>query len=568
MTTLRGVAASPGVGVGPAWVWTRAELDLDAEPVTDPDTAVTRLREGMDAVAADLEARAAAASGEATDVLEAQAAMALDPELAEAAAAAVHTGSGPARAVVEAGETYATALEASDNAYLAARAADVRDVCQRIARRLLGLEETQQAPDHPAVIVARDLAPADTAGLDPTQVRALVTEEGSRTSHTAILARELGVPAVVAVEGLLAAVADATVGVDGDEGVVYVGAEAVEQAGLAAHVEAQAARRAALREQAGSGPAATADGHRVEVAANVAGAAELRAALGEGAEGVGLLRTEFVYVDRRHPPSEDEQAALFEELAALCGRGRVVVRTFDFGADKPIPFLDMQSGPNPALGVRGIRLARQHPELLDTQLRAVVRAARAAPASAEPSGATDRRLAVMAPMVASVEEADWFIERAEAAGARAAGLEVGVMLEVPAAVLVAGDLAERCDFLSIGTNDLTQYLHAADRQEGRLAALQDPFAPAVLRAVAQVCAAAQPHRTWVGVCGESAGDPGWALLAVGLGVTELSMGTGALLEVRAALRTHALAECQHAAARALEATTTAEVRTIAETLLG
>ncbi|MEX0834657.1 MAG: phosphoenolpyruvate--protein phosphotransferase, partial [Nitriliruptor sp.] len=481
----------------------------------DPSAELEALRTAIAVVADDLQQRADAADGEVAEVLDAQAMMVADPELADAAASSVRDGALPAaRAIVEAGEVYASALAESTNEYLAERATDVRDVCDRVARQLLG----RAAPDlaelpSGSIVVAHDLAPVDTAGLDPTQVAGLVLEAGSRTSHAAILARAIGVPAVVAVTGVLDAVEDGQVlGIDGDEGTVHLGEAAVRDAGLRGRAEAAAAERDRLAVLAGDGPGATADGHRIELAANIGSVADLRTALAAGAQGVGLLRTEFEVLDQHEAPTEDEQYERLREAVDLLDGGKLVVRTFDLGADKPARFLPVEAEENPALGVRGIRLARAHPELLDAQLRAVRRAADHGP------------VAVMAPMVATLAEVRWFIARAEAAGLRDAGVELGVMIEVPAAVLTADAFAAELDFLSIGTNDLTQYLHAADRQNGALAALQDPFAPAVLRAVQQVCDAASAPARRVGVCGEAAGVPAWALEAVGLGVTELWMG--------------------------------------------
>jgi phosphoenolpyruvate-protein phosphotransferase (PTS system enzyme I) len=556
--TLRGVAASQGASVAPAWLHEERELKLPDGPVDDRDGEIARLRESVAAVASALEAKSEASSGELAEVLDAQAMMARDPELVSIAEDDIRShGTPAARAMVAAGESYATALERSESEYMAARAADVRDVCRRIARRSTGAPEADVAAlSEPAVVVAAELPPAEVASLDGRLVKGIATEEGSRSSHTAIVARSLGIPAVVAIPGLLDAVdTGELVAIDGGRGELFVDPDDDTRARIEAVAEARSSRRKELVARRGGGPAATKDGERIEIAANVGGVAELRAALDEGAEGVGLLRTELLYLERDRPPDEDEQAALIAEMAALLEDRRLVVRTFDFGADKPVAFLDLATEANPALGVRGIRLARTHTELIETQLRAIVRAAEAG-----------GRIAVMAPMVATAEEAAWFAAKVTDAGGRAAGVEIGAMIEVPSAVLAADALAERLDFFSIGTNDLTQYLHAADRQQGSLSYLQDPFSPALLRAVDQICTQAE-GRAWVGVCGEAAGDPAWALLAVGLGVTELSMGTESLLEVGVALGEHTMQECRDAACAALGAPGAPQARRIAAELL-
>ncbi|MGI8574391.1 MAG: phosphoenolpyruvate--protein phosphotransferase [Egibacteraceae bacterium] len=558
MNRLEGIAASPGAGVAPARIYVTEQPELPSDKVDDADAEASRLEGAMQEVADDLNQRAEDAGGEAEDILSAQAMMAQDPDLEEKALTAVRDEGKPAaRAVVEAGETYAKMLENSDNEYMAARAGDVRDVCARIARRLLGVPEPDLgALDEPVVVVARDLMPADTAVLDPEFVQGIVTAEGSRTSHTAILARALGVPAVVAVDGLLDAATEGTpIGIDGDEGAVFVDPDEQTREELADRAERAEEREAELREQAGEGPAATADDHRVELAANAANAAELQAAVDSGAEGVGLLRTEFLYLSGSEAPTQEEQVETFREMAQMLGEGRMVVRTFDFGADKPVSFLDMGDEENPALGVRGIRLARQHPDLLDAQLAALVQVADVGPT-----------IAVMAPMVTTVADAEWLIERFEEAGGREADMEIGAMVEVPSAVYLAGELAERLDFLSVGTNDLAQYLHAADRQHGAVSELQDPFGPAVLRAMKMICDAAD-GKAWVGVCGEAGGDPLWGLVAVGLGVSELSMGAGSLLEVKAKLRSHDLATCQAAAEAALAEPDAERARAAAQDVL-
>ena len=557
MKSLRGVAASPGASVAPAWVYNQASFDLPTGTVDDREAEVERLREAIESVAQTLEEQASETSGELAEVLEAQAMMARDPELATTAEGAIKSdGTNAARAIIDAGEGYAEALVASESEYMAARAGDIRDVCSRIARRCFGAPETDiRAMDDPAIVVATELPPADVASLDKELVMGIATQEGSRSSHTAIVARSLGIPAVVAVSGLIDAIADdSVIALDGDEGTVYVDPDDDTIEGTEKKTAARTEHRSQLLERVREGQSTTSDGRVIEMAANVGSVAELRGALEAGAEGVGLLRTELLYIDRPEPPDEDEQVALLEEMTGLLGDRRLVVRTFDFGADKPVPFLDMEAGPNPALGVRGIRLAREQPELLETQLRSITRAAQ------------NGKLAVMAPMVASVAEVEWFVQQVGRAGGIDANVEVGAMIEVPSAVLVAELLAERLDFLSIGTNDLTQYLHAADRQQGTLSYLQDPFSPALLRAVEQVCVRAR-DKAWVGVCGEAAGDPAWALVAVGLGVTELSMGADALLEVRVAVGEHSFEECRSLADEVLAAGEAEEARHIAEALV-
>jgi phosphotransferase system enzyme I (PtsI) len=555
--TLTGVAASSGTGIAPALVHRPRELTLPDGPVQDAGSETTLLEDALGAVAAELDQKAFAAGGELAEILSAQAAMARDPELLGTATTDIQSNRSPAaRAIVAACESFAESFARSESEYMAARAEDIRFIGAEVARHLLG----QEAPnlrgiERDVVIVAAEVPPADVADLDPALVKAIATEQGSRTSHTAIVARSLGVPAVVAVSGLLEAVdGDVAIAVDGDAGEVHVDPDA----GIRTHFEEAATRRDERRRdllaRVRKGPTTTADGYRIELAANIGSIAELRAALDSGAEGVGLLRTELLYLERDAPPTRGEQHDVLSQMLELLGDRRLVVRTFDFGADKPIPFLNLDPGPNPALDVRGLRLAREHEGLLDDQLRAIV------------EDASRGRVAVMAPMVATVEEAEWFVARVERAGGRDAGVEIGVMVEIPSAVMVADRLAARLDFLSIGTNDLTQYLHAADRQVGTLSYLQDAFSPALLSAVAHVCDAAA-DRAWVGVCGEAAGDPAWALLAVGLGVTELSMGPAGLLEVKVAINEHDLGDCRAAAADAASATTAAQARAIARELL-
>ena len=373
------------------------------------------------------------------------------------------------------------------------------------------------------IVIADELTPGEAAGLDPADAWAVATARGGATSHAAILARALGIPAVVGLgDGLLAIPEGTQLILDGEQGTVAVEPDAGAIAEQERRRTAEAAERERLLARAAE-PGALGDGRRIEVFANVGSAEEARIAVEHGAEGVGLLRTEFLFLDRATPPDEDEQAAALSAVAeALQGRP-LIVRTLDAGADKPLPFLRQPAEDNPFLGVRGIRLALAEPELLRTQLRAIARVAREHPVK------------LMFPMVATLEE----LLAARALLDEARGdvqLEAGVMVEVPALALQANEIAPHVDFFSIGTNDLAQYTMAAERGNAALAGLLDRSLPAVLALIAHVTAAAEAHGRWVGVCGELAGDPRAAVLLAGLGVSELSMAASRIPAVKAALR--------------------------------
>jgi phosphotransferase system enzyme I (PtsI) len=497
----------------------------------DPQIEAKRAVAALASVAADLRRRAdAAGDGPAAEILRAEAMMAEDPELADAAADTARDGMGAAWAIDAALTVHREAFKAAGG-YLAERVADLDDIRNRAVAVCLGLPMPGiPSPGRPFVLIARDLAPADTAALDPAEVLALVTEDGGPTSHTAILARTLGLPAVVRCPGALAVVDGELVTVDGATGTVVTGAGA-------AAVEAAGAAEVARRQRLGAatGPGRTADGHAVALYANIGSAKDL---LGD-VEGVGLFRTELLYLDRTEPPTYAEQVAAYTEVfAALPGR-KVVVRTLDAGADKPLPFLHQEAEPNPALGVRGLRVSWRRPDVLTSQLNAIAQAA----------GAATAEVWVMAPMVATPAEAAAF-----AAACRAAGLPTaGAMVEIPAAALRAGALLAEVDFLSIGTNDLSQYTFAADRQAGALAELLDPWQPALLSLIATCAAAGRAAGKPVGVCGEAAADPGLAVVLTGLGITSLSMAPRSIPAVREALAARTLAECERLAAAALAA---------------
>jgi phosphotransferase system enzyme I (PtsI) len=551
VVTLSGVGASLGMGVGPAVLVGGEVPEPPDTPFTgDRQAELVRGEDALAVVAADLEDRGRRAGGDAQAVLEAQALTARDPGLAQEVFRHVNERKTAARAVYEAFGTY-RALLALAGDYMAARVADLDDIRDRVVAHLLGVA----VPGVPSlttrsVLVARDLAPADTALLDPLLVAGFVTEEGGPTSHTAIIARAMNVPAVVACVGATSAIRDGVqLLVDGTAGLIQL---EPDEATVAA-AQATMTRRAAAMSRS-SGPGATADGHRVPLLANVGGAAETAAALEAGAEGVGLFRTEFVFLDRTTPPSEDEQVGFYRAvLVGFSGR-KVVARVLDAGADKPLAFLGIATEPNPALGVRGLRALLTAPDVLAAQLRALSAAA----------AQTGALLEVMAPMVADAADAQAFVE-----AGRAQGLQgpLGVMVEVPSAALRARSILKHADFLSLGTNDLTQYTFAADRQVGSLAAYQSPWHPALLDLVAAAASAGHAVGKPCGVCGEAASAPALACVLVGLGVTSLSMSAGALPMVRAALAAHTLDQCQQAAAAALAATSAAEARAAARATL-
>jgi phosphoenolpyruvate-protein phosphotransferase (PTS system enzyme I) len=538
MTELKGIGVSPGFAGGPAYRVAPPPTLPVLDPVAlDPETEAKRAVAALASVAAELNRRAAAAHGAAAEILRAEAMMAEDPELADAAEETARTGLSAARAIDTALAVHREAFEAAGG-YLAERVADLDDIRNRAVAICLGQPMPGiPSPGRPFVLVARDLAPADTASLDPDRVLALVTEDGGPTSHTAILARTLGLPAVVRCTGALEVADGELVTVDGATGTVVTGAGAAE-------VEAAGAAEVARRQRlsAASGPGRTADGHPVALYANIGSAKDL---MGD-VEGVGLFRTELLYLDRTDAPTFEEQVAAYTDVfAALPGR-KVVVRTLDAGADKPLPFLQQEAEPNPALGVRGLRISWTRPDVLSSQLEAIAEAARA----------TAAEVWVMAPMVATAAEAAAF-----AAAARAAGLPTpGAMVEIPAAALRAGALLAEVDFLSIGTNDLSQYTFAADRQVGAVAELLDPWQPALLQLIAACASAGTAAGKPVGVCGEAAADPGLAVVLTGLGITSLSMAARSIPAVREALATRTLADCRAAARAVLAAPDAAAAR--------
>ncbi|MGV0737388.1 phosphoenolpyruvate--protein phosphotransferase [Mycobacterium syngnathidarum] len=554
-SVLHGVPVVPGVQYAPVIRVNRLpEVQVPAGDIDEADrpAEAARFAAAATEVATRLRGRAEHATGAASEVLAATATLAQDRAWIGAAEKRIGAGTPAVRAVTEAVDQFVE-LFTQLGGLMAERVTDLRDIRDRVIAELSGLPEPGvPLPDIPSILCAEDLAPADTAGLDPQLVVGLATTLGGPTSHTAIIARQLGIPCVVAISGLDAVAAGAMVSLDGTAGTVTTDPDPTVAAEAVA-----AAQRDALAVRQWTGPGATADGHTVAILANVQDGAAARTARETPAEGVGLFRTELCFLNRDTEPTVEEQATIYGEvLAAFAGAAadvgsktaKVVVRTLDAGSDKPLKFAGHPEEANPALGVRGIRIAEGNPGLLDRQLAAVAAAAKA----------TGTRPWVMAPMIATAAEAKSF-----AAKARSHGLTPGVMIEVPAAALMADKILEHVDFLSIGTNDLAQYTMAADRMSADLAALTDPWQPAVLALVGLVARAGAAVGKPVGVCGEAAADPLLAAVLVGLGVTSLSMAPAAIAAVGARIAQVTLQQCSTAAGAVLDTASAAEARAAA-----
>lgn len=539
--TLQGAGVGRGAVVGPV-ARAHPAPTVDASAPAEPDTAAAtaRVEAAFVAVADALEARAERSSGTVANVLMATAAMARDSELAAQVAVRIEAGQSAPFAVDRAVAEFVD-LFTQAGGYLAERVTDLLSVRDRVVALLTGQPEPGvPALTAPAVVVADDLSPADTAALELDKVLAIVIERGGPTGHTAIIAGQLGIPCVVRVVGASALTDGTVVAVDAAAGTIVVDPDDT----VRARVEARRQGLAALAER--TDPGRTADGHPVALLANIGTADDAERLTDAAVEGVGLFRTEVLYLGRTTAPTEDEQTDQYARaLRGLTGR-KVVIRTLDAGADKPLAFVTRDGEENPALGVRGFRLVRTAEDLLRTQLRAIARAA-------EETGGEPW---VMAPMVATVEEAAQFAALAREAGVRT----VGVMVEVPSAALRAADLLAEVDFISIGTNDLAQYTMATDRLLGELVDLLDPWQPAVLDLVATAAAAGAAAGKPVGVCGESAADPLMALVLTGMGVTSLSMSPAAVPGVRFALSRHTLEACQALAVAARAGRTAADAR--------
>jgi multiphosphoryl transfer protein len=564
--TVPGLAASPGLAIGPVRLLRRSRIVVE-RTAQDPDRERERLRDAIAAARAELQELyqdVAKKSGKAgASIFLAHAELLADAGLLRRVDARIAQGQSAGWAWQQTIEAEAEALQKVDDALIAGRATDLRDVGTRVLRGLAdaiddSIDEAAErvekpdVPRVPVILIADDLTPSDAAGLDPACVLGFCTAGGGPTSHSAIIARSLGIPAVVGTgPAVLHQPEGAMAVLDGDNGFLYIDPSEEDLSGARAAQNALANVRLAEHRRRYE-PALTTDGVRIEVVANTGLAKEAAQAVEAGGEGIGLMRSEFLFLERDAPPSEDEQYAAYRQSVEALGGLPLIVRTLDIGGDKEVPYLDLPPEDNPFLGVRGIRLCFAYPDLFKTQLRAIFRAAVHGPVK------------IMFPMVATLADLREALAVTEEVRAElgAEKLALGIMIEVPSAVLMAPELAKLADFFSIGTNDLTQYVLAMDRGNPTLARQADGLHPAVLRMIDQTVRATAGTDTWVGVCGGVAGDPLGAVILIGLGVTELSVSIPSLAAIKARVRTVSMKDAQALARRALACESAEAVRAL------
>ncbi|SAK92171.1 phosphoenolpyruvate--protein phosphotransferase [Caballeronia calidae] len=547
-----GVSASPGLAVGKIVQFRQEVIDV-AEAGESPQRERARLDAARHEARQQIEAlKAKLTDPSKAQILDAHLELLDDPDLNDAAIAGISDGKSAGFAWRGAFETQASALDKVDNALLRERAGDIRDVGRRVLALLAGVKQAHIDVPGESILIAEELSPSDTASLDRSKVLGFCTTTGGATSHVAILARSLGIPAICGIDEDALQLPDGTLVVlDGSHGSLRRNPSAEDLAKARERIERQTKKREEEK-VAASKRALTADGHRVEVVANIRNAQEARDAVAAGAEGVGLLRSEFLFDNRDTAPSEDEQAAEYCAVAEALGRERpLVVRTLDVGGDKPLSYMPLAKEDNPFLGLRGVRVSLDRPDIFRVQLRAILRAA------------SIGNLHIMFPMVAAIEEvraARQILQ--EEAGDRIGSVKIGVMIEVPSAALIAEPLAREVDFFSIGTNDLTQYTVAMDRGHPKLAKQADALHPAVLRLIGMTVDGAHKHGKWVGVCGGIASDAMAVPVLVGLGIDELSVSVPAVGSIKAQLARLTMDEARKLAAQVITLGTAAEVRAL------
>lgn len=546
---LKGLSASSGAAVGPFF--------LLSTNIPKPNSQMSQLsfeQEGhllnlaIKRVGQDLEARAARTVGELHDILLATVEIATDPAIAEEAAGFIASGHTASYAIVKATEVFQELLGASGG-YLAERVSDVANIRDRVLCEIAGITYPEIPHfDEPTILIAQDLSPADTSDLETEKILAIVTAGGGPTSHTAIIARSHGIAAIVACTDVVET-AKAHMGqklaVDATAGLITFNPDSGLVAEIAQKIERIKARKSRVITHSPDGYATT-DGFVIPIFANIGRLEDTSAAVAAGADGVGLLRTELLYLERKDAPTLQEQTAIYSELIKPFGGKKVIIRTLDAGADKPMAFINFDKEPNPVLGIRGYRTSTTHEHLLRTQLEAIAQAAKNSRVE----------VWVMAPMITLPSEAADFVKMAREYGLQKAG----VMIEVPAAIFLADEITKVCDFVSIGTNDLGQYLHAADRESAPLAAFNDPWQPALLRAIHLIAQAGKNNNCPVGVCGEAASDAALAPVLIGLGVTSLSCNVATLSDVAQSITAHSADQLLLAGTAALAAKTAQDAK--------
>ncbi len=560
MNAIHGVAASPGIAIGRVRRYEPQKLVAKQKPAENVEHELAQLEAALEQARHDIHALAERTSrnvsASETAIFEVHEMLLSDPELLRDVRTTIHQHVSAAYAWQEGTLHYIHQLQSINDEYFSARAVDMEDVARRVLRILLGEEEQTFQLLEPAIIIAPDLVPSEIMRFDSKKVQAFCTGAGGPTSHVAILAKALGIPAITSLGASIEQLDDGLqVIVDGTNGQILL--EPDEQAQAMYQRRARASAQSMQQALAATHlPVYTLDGKRCEVVANIGAPEQVAEALEYGAEGVGLLRTEFLFMDRVLAPDEEEQVRVYSAILQAMEQYPVVARTFDIGGDKPAAYLNMPVELNPFLGVRGIRLALAQPGLLQTQLRALLRAGKGHP------------LRIMFPMVSSSEEVEAIREQVAKAKEDlkqegreiAESLQIGIMVEVPAAALMADVLAEYVDFFSIGTNDLVQYTLAADRTNEATAGFADALHPAVLRLIHIVIEAAHKHNRWVGLCGELAGDPLAVPVLLGLGLDEFSMSPKAIPVCKQILRLYSTEDACEIALQAVNLRNAAEVR--------
>jgi len=562
MKSISGIPASYGIAIGSAFVFDRAEIVFEPHTIEDPAAEWLRFEKAREDTRSQLDEAYQVTiedlGEEEAEIFNAQKLMLDDPELINTVKSRVENELINIEfALYETAESFARQLDAIEDEYLSARALDIRDVSSRCLRNLLGINESPAASlTTPSIIVAQDLTPSDTVLLDKDFVLGFCTAEGGSTSHTAILARGLGIPAVVGIgEGLEEIKPGDNLVIDGDGGEVIINPDKKT-------IKEFTARQSRLKELQAEAeavshqPAITTDGHQVEVVANIGNVDGIQSALDAGAEGVGLLRSEFLYLERQNLPSEEEQYQCYKTIADAFGELPVILRSLDVGGDKEIPYIDMPPETNPFLGVRAIRLCLTRPDLFKPQLRAALRAG------------YGNNLKLMFPMVATVGDVESILEVLEECKEelRAEGqtvaekMDIGIMIEIPSAAVLADQLADVVDFFSIGTNDLSQYTMAADRTNAHVATLASGFQPAVFRLIKIVIDAAHAKGKWVGLCGEMAGELLAIPILLGLGLDEFSMNPPAIPYAKRLISSISYEHAKQVAENAIQLRSDQEIR--------